>query len=110
MLATYGVDLLDPAVSLRRVHVLVSLLPPGAASAVEDDTAWSVEAHLLAHLGDAVNSLTYVTLKANGAKGAKQPPTIPRPGRRRNVPQGGRKVPWGELVGVLRGQGVNGSG
>lgn len=79
MLAAYGVDVLDPKVSTRRVHVLLERLPPHVRRAGED---WSTEAELLAGLIDHVAQLTYVTLQANGAKGATRPQPVPRPRRR----------------------------
>lgn len=107
MLRVYGVDVLDPAVSLRRVHVLVSRLPPGSVPAAESDAAWSVEAHMLASVFDAVHNLIWITLKANGAKGAVQPKPIPRPGGPvRRGPAAGRKVAWTELADALRAEGA----
>ncbi len=41
---------------------------------------WSRDAYLLAALVDAINSLTYVTLKANGSEHAEPPAPLPRPG------------------------------
>jgi hypothetical protein len=79
MLAAYGVDVLDPQVSTRRVHVLLERLPPWSRLPGEQ---WSVEAELLAALIDHVAQLTYVTLKAAGAKGATQPTAVRRPPRR----------------------------
>lgn len=77
MLAAYGVDVLDPAVSTRRVAVLLDRLPPYARRYGEH---WSTEAELLAVLVDAVQELTWVTLKAAGAKNVNRPRPIPRPG------------------------------
>ena len=78
-MATYGVDVLDPAVSTRRVAVLLDRLPPGALAQGE---LWSAEAHLLAALIDQVGMLTWVTLRAAGAKGAARPRPVPRPEQR----------------------------
>jgi hypothetical protein len=78
-MAAYGVDVLDPAVSLRRVWVLLHNLPPGARRGGE---AWSTEADLLAVLVDGMAYLTWITLKANGAKNVgKKPKPIDRPPR-----------------------------
>jgi hypothetical protein len=76
LLAAYGVDVLDPAVSTRRVHVLLAQLPPSARRGAQ---RWSTEAELLAGVIDHLAMLTYVTLKANGAKSAKKPVPVPRP-------------------------------
>ena len=81
MLATYGVDVLDPAVSCRRVRVLLDRLPPPARQQGQE---WSTEAELLATVIDALGQLTYVTLRANGAKCGKPKP-VKRPGRGRAV-------------------------
>jgi len=77
-MAAYGVDTLDPRVSLRRVWVLLTRLPPQYRRPGE---AWSVEAELTATLIDHIAYLTWVTLKANGATGAPFPRPFPRPPR-----------------------------
>jgi hypothetical protein len=120
MLATYGVDVLDPAVSCRRVHVLLRRLPPAAR---EQDQVWSSEASLLAVIADELAQLTYVTLRANGGRPSKPKP-IKRPGfahpedhrpARRALPAGAsaaadgggdgtRKAgSWADAVAVLAG-------
>jgi hypothetical protein len=76
MLAAYGVDVLDPRVSTRRVHVLLERLPPSARRPGEQ---WSTEAELLALLIDHVANLTWVTLRAAGAKNASRPQPLRRP-------------------------------
>lgn len=78
-MAAYGVDTLDPAVTPRRVAVLVDRLPAYARGPGEE---WSTEAHLLALLVDHVANLTWITLRAYGAKGAARPRPVPRPGGR----------------------------
>jgi hypothetical protein len=95
MLAAYGVDVLDPAVSLRRVHVLLERLPPHARRLGEQ---WSTESELLAGLVDRVAYLTYVTLRANGAKDAKVPEPIARPAAHAAVAQGPPPEPDRGLV------------
>lgn len=97
-MAAYGVDVLDPGVSLRRVHVLLRRLPPHYRRGGQQ---WSTESELLAYLIDHVANLTWVTLKANGAKNAPRPKPVPRPdgphraargrggGPRHNHPGGG---------------------
>jgi hypothetical protein len=77
-MAAYGIDSLDPQVSTRRVHVLLERLPPWARTPGE---AWSVEADLLALLVDHVANLTWITLRAYGAKNVTRPRPIPRPPR-----------------------------
>jgi hypothetical protein len=79
MLAAYGVDVLDPGVSLRRVHVLLERLPPHARRGGEQ---WSTEAELLAGLIDHVATLTWITMRANGSN-ASRPKPIERPPMRR---------------------------
>jgi hypothetical protein len=78
MFAAYGLDILRPEVTPRRVWVLLCGLPPQFRRGGE---AWSTEAELLAGLIDRVAELTYVTLRLNGAKGAKRPRPVPRPPR-----------------------------
>lgn len=83
-MATYGVDCLDPRVSLRRVHVLLDNLPPQARRPGEQ---WSTEAELLALLVDHIANLTWVTLKAAGAKNVSRPQPLRRPPPSRAVPR-----------------------
>lgn len=75
-MAGYGVDVLDPAVTPRRVAVLLRGLPPHARRGGE---LWSTEAELLARLVDEVSVLTYVTARAAGAKNWPKPRPLPRP-------------------------------
>jgi len=104
MMATYGVDVLDPAVSLRRIHVLASRLPAGSLTRLDSPAQWSTEAHLLARLGDAIELLTWVTVRAHGAKVARPKP-MPRPGQGSRRPgqasTGGRRIAWAQLGATL---------
>jgi hypothetical protein len=114
MLQVYGVDVLDPAVSTRRVAVLLERLPPYARRFGEQ---WSTEAELLAVLADRVGELTWVTLRAHGAKNAARPRPLPRPGDRRGLaaapkPAGQRPAPaapegktgtWADAIRTLAG-------
>jgi hypothetical protein len=75
-MAGFGVDTLDPAVSTRRVAVLIDRLPPSARRGGQQ---WSTEAELLAVLVDHVAALTWVTMRAHGAKNVPRPRPIPRP-------------------------------
>jgi hypothetical protein len=91
-MAAYGIDVLDPAVTPRRIAVLMSHLPPSARGGGE---VWSTEAELIAVLIDHVATLTWVTLRAAGAKGVARPKPIPRP-RNRTIRAGsasGREGP-----------------
>jgi hypothetical protein len=111
LLAAYGVDVLDPKVSLRRVYVLVRHMRPGYSADVRSETSWSVEAHLLASVLDALAGLTYVTLRAAGGK-APVPKPFPRPGRHKPPappPRAGGRAPaaartsWADLAKTLMG-------
>jgi hypothetical protein len=77
-MAAYGVDVLDPAMTPRRVEVLLRRVPPAARSGGEQ---WSTEAELLALVVDHLAALTWVTIKAHSKKGANvpKPRPIPRP-------------------------------
>jgi hypothetical protein len=75
-MAGFGVDVLDPAVSTRRVAVLLDRLPPHARRAGQQ---WSTEAELLAVVVDHLAALTWVTMRAHGAKNVPRPRPIPRP-------------------------------
>jgi len=107
MLQVYGVDVLDPRTSTRRVAVLLDRLPPEARRIGE---LWSTEAELLAALVDHVAGLTWVTMKAHGAKNVPKPRPVPRPGRAipaaRSAPRsaGDRQAgTWGDAVAQLAG-------
>ena len=113
MLEVYGVDVLDPAVSTRRVAVLLERLPPYARRFGEQ---WSTEAELLAVLADRIGELTWVTLRAAGAKNAARPRPLPRPGGRPGQaaapkPAGQRPAPaaegktgtWADAITMLAG-------
>lgn len=77
MLAAYRVDVTDPAITARRLRILVDRLPPTARVGGED---WSVESHLLALLVDHIAQLTYVTVRQAGSK-TTRPKPLPRPKR-----------------------------
>jgi len=107
MLQVYGVDVLDPRTSTRRVAVLLDRLPPEARRFGE---LWSTEAELLAALVDHVAGLTWVTMRAHGAKNVPKPRPIQRPGRAipaaRSAPRsaGERQAgTWGDAVAQLAG-------
>lgn len=112
MLATYGVDVLDPNVTPRRLAVLLDRLPPYARRPGQQ---WSIESELLAALIDHVANLTWVTLRAAGAKNARRPRPLPRPAERaaiRAPAQGARNsraIPasttgtWADAIKVLAG-------
>ena len=112
-MAAYGVDTLDPAVTPRRVAVLVRRLPPWARNPGDQ---WGTEAHLLANLIDQVAALTYITLKAAGAKNVARPRPVRRPpagaAQQRTArsapsaaarPQGSKAGSWLEAAEMLAG-------
>jgi hypothetical protein len=82
MAAAYGgLDVRDPRLDLRRFSVLLDYLPPSGR--VGGD-AWSVEADLLAVVADRLAELTWVTMRAHGAKVARPKPLRrPPPARHR---------------------------
>lgn len=82
-MAAYGVDVLDPHTSVRRLRVLLDHMPPPGR---QGGQVWSVEAELLAGLVDHVANLTWVTLRAHGAKNAPRPKPLPRPPHRGTPP------------------------
>jgi hypothetical protein len=85
MFAAYGVDVLSPQVSPRRVAVLLERLPPFALSG---GRAWSTEAELLALVIDHLANLSWITMRAHGARNAPRPRPLPRPRRRHPEPGG----------------------
>jgi hypothetical protein len=118
-MAGFGVDVLDPAVTPRRIAVLIDRVPPHARRGGE---WWSVEAELLALLVDHVANLTWITARAAGAKNVPRPRPmarpgpVPRMGSRRNDPltpggqtPGGRGITeggvktasWADAIAVL---------
>lgn len=100
-MATYGVDVLDAKVSLRRIHVLARRLPPGALPRIPE-ASWSVEAHLLARLNDVTELLAWVTARANGSK-ATQPKPLPRPGGETVKPA---RLSWADAMKALNKEGA----
>jgi hypothetical protein len=77
MLAAYGVDVRDPAVTTRRVHVLLSRLPPRGRDLGQP---WTPEAELLAGLIDHTAYLTWVVLRLGGSS-PPRPKPVWRPER-----------------------------
>jgi hypothetical protein len=77
MLAAYGIDVRDPSVTTRRVHVLLSRLPPRGR---ELGQPWTPEAELLAGLIDHIAYLTYVVLRLGGST-PERPKPVWRPPR-----------------------------
>lgn len=111
MLATYGLDVLDPAVTPRRIWSLARRLPPGSWP---DDTvgaSWSTEAHLLAEVIDQVAALIWVTVRAYGGRAARPKP-FRRPGGRHSpterppaaAAQVEQRVSWAGLAAELAGK------
>jgi hypothetical protein len=82
-MAAYRIDVLDPAVTPRRIEVLSRRLPPWAR---QPGDTWSAEAELLALLIDHVAYLSWITVKAHGSKNAPKPKPIPRPAAVRREP------------------------
>ena len=105
MMAVYGVNVLDPSVSLRRIHVLARRLPIGSMP-LNELASWSTETHLLARLNDAIDLLTFVVLKLAGSKSVEKPKPIERPGHAKQGKTRGQQMKWGELGGFLKAQGV----
>lgn len=82
------------------VLALVAELPDDSALAasVAGDRAhrgWTFDRHLLAGIFDAVQVNTYATARVAGAKGAKPPKPVPRPG---DKPRKSEGVPIAELI------------
>src|SRR6516225_6543121 len=117
MLAAFGVDVLDPAVTVRRVWSLATRLPPQARAGGEE---WSQESHLLALLCDHLAQLTYATLKIAGSTSVTEPRPIPRPAHkpraqpaartaapRQLVPPGTPSASWMDAIARLSGSGMS---
>jgi hypothetical protein len=105
MQAAYGLDVLDPGVSPRRVWALSQRLPPWARRPGED---WSVESELLALVVDNLADLTWLVSQLGGAKSARPRP-LPRPQGRAAAgvaaealpaPGGGLLAQLGTMAGV----------
>lgn len=80
MLATYGIDTLDPRLTLRRMWVLLRRLPAGSWPDPDEAASWSIESHLLAAVVDRLGELAWLTAAVNSKKQPKKPKPIPRPG------------------------------
>lgn len=110
MLGSFGVDVLDPRITPRRLRLLAERLPPAARRPGED---WSTEAELLALLVDQLAGLTWITLRAAGAKGAPKPRPLQRPrpraaeraaaaqGPQERKPAQGKTGSWAAALGQL---------
>lgn len=87
LLARYGLDPLDLAVTPRRLWNLLKHLPAGYTAA--GSGAWSIESHLTASVIDAINQLLWVTVKINSRKGTTvpKPDPVQRPGQERDTPK-----------------------
>lgn len=104
MLCAYGIDVLDPRVTVRRVWVLAQRLPPWARAMGEP---WGAESDLLALVCDHLAQLTWVTLKLGGAKSVVRPKPIPRPSRARANAESrsaSRTEPHGGSIAALAAQ------
>ena len=84
-MGTFGVDVLDPAVTPRRLGVLLERLPPGSWPDQHSPASWSAEAYLLAALIDAVQWNTYATLLGKTKARPAKPKAMPRPGQRNRI-------------------------
>lgn len=63
--------------SLRRLNVLITNLPPGSALERASGDGWSVDRHLTAHVLDTLRQANW---QRAGDPKAKCPDPIPRPG------------------------------
>jgi hypothetical protein len=99
LLAHYAVDPLDPTVTPRRMWVLLSNLPPGSMRG-NHAGAWTMEAHLLASVVDALNQLTWVQVAKASKKKPKRPQPLRRPGEA--APRRGMRLT--DLAGALQGR------
>ena len=110
MLAAYGVDVLGPGLSNRRMRVLIDRLPAHARTSPDASASWSTESHLLANIFDAVQALTWTTIRLSASKArVRQPRPIPRPknapkprGNGPSQPQTG-KTSWADAMRQLAG-------
>jgi hypothetical protein len=93
---------LDDSVSLRRVALALSALPPGTWPDSDHVASWSITEHLLAVLIDEVRQLTWLTARAAGAKHVARPEPMQRPGARRRSKAsdsaGDGKVSWSDFT------------
>ena len=108
MLATYGIDVLDPRVTPRRILSLARRLPAGAWPDRTSAASWSTEAYLLAGVFDMLANLTFITARAYGAKSAQKPTPLDRPGEASasgtGRPPSGQRTRWAEVAKQLTGQ------
>lgn len=98
MLCAFGIDVLDPSVSLRRLWVLVRRFPPWVRSLGEP---WSAEADLLALVVDHLAQLSWITVRVYGGTNASRPRPLPRPARA-SVTSASRSEPLSEPQGGKR--------
>lgn len=100
ILAHYGVDPFDPAITPRRMWVLLTNLPPGSLAG-EHAGSWTIESYLLASVLDAINTLTWVQVAKSSKSKPKRPKPTPRPGQPVQQKRGMRLA---ELAGALTGK------
>jgi hypothetical protein len=99
LLRVYGIDVLDPNISLRRVALAVTALPMGSWPDPDHDASWSVTDHLLATLCDCVRENTWVTAQANaGKRKIDRPKPVDRPGRRHQPAPNTKTIKWSDFV------------
>lgn len=98
-----------PDFNWRDLFVILKALPRDTAlyRAVygDDDSAWTLEAHLLAAVADAANWLVWSKTR-DGEKGRNRPARIPRPGLEPETDTrslGGGALPVAELEAWLEG-------
>lgn len=107
MLAVYGIDVLDPRVTPRRILSLARRLPAGAWPDRQATPTWSPEEHLLAGIFDMLGQLTWITARAYGGKATKPKP-LPRPGdvsaNGTKRPPEGQRTRWADAARQLAGQ------
>jgi hypothetical protein len=80
MMGAYGVDVLAPGVSLRRIWVLWQRLPPSTRARAAVEESWSQESYLLANAVDYLAHLDYVTTSVNSKQHIDMPKPTERPG------------------------------
>ena len=99
MLARYGVD--PHTCGLRRLYVLVRCLPAGYWPDPNEDATWSVEAHLLAGVVDAVNNAAWTIAAVNSKSKPKRPKPVTRPGQATK-----QRMSWTDVARQMRGGGL----
>lgn len=92
---------MDENVSLRRVAVALNALPMGSWPETDHGASWTVTDYLLCNVIDEIRTLTWLMARVNGAKRAKRPEPVYRPGTRKPAVESTGRRSWIDFARAL---------